>query len=152
VCIIDINYKTLVRDNQIMMKAGKQLVATGTDETENYEKQYKRIAKKLDSVIDTKNPGHHWEAYVENFGWQKKTGIMDRFEATNGQYLLEQILPATENKFSIFEFKKTGFAINNRHSMNEDGDEWYYVLPACMDGFHRDWKHDGICIQTDKKE
>jgi hypothetical protein len=109
------------------------------------------IADELDEHIESKNPEYKWEAHVKNFGWQKKNGTMDKFEAKDGQELLNNLLPQTENHFTIFEFKKTGFAINNKHHDNMDGDEWYYVLPACKEGFHRDWSHDGICSQDQQK-
>lgn len=77
---------------------------------------------------------------------------MDKFDASNGQDLLRNILPNTDNEFSIFQLKKDGFAINNKHHDNQEGDEWYYILPACRDGFHRDWWHDGICVQDRPKK
>jgi len=128
------------------MKHGKLIAAT--ERSISYgERDFANIAHRLDGLIEEKNQTFKWEACVRNFGWQKKNGTMDKFEANKGLDLLRGILPVTENQFSIFEFKKDGFAINNKHGDNESGDEWYYVLPACLEGFHRDWKHDGICTQ-----
>jgi len=149
VYVIVQNYKTLTIDNKVV-KPGKVLFeAPGSRE---YDKEYKEIANKLDDVLIAKNPDSHWEACVKNFGWQRKNGIMEKFEAKNGRALLDNILPQTENTFKIFELKKNGFAINNRHHMNQSGDEWYYILPACVEGFHRDWEHDGICVKNLDKE
>lgn len=114
---------------------------------QSIDDEYRDIVHELDDYIESRNSEHTWEAHVTNFGWQKKTGTMEKFEAKTGRDLLDNILPQTENHFTIFEFKKNGFAINNKHNDNQDGDEWYYILPACKEGFHRDWNHAGICAQ-----
>lgn len=147
--VIDKNYKT-IRNDKTIVKVGQRILEM--DYEKSYDRRYKDIAKKLGQYVDERNPEHWWEARVESSGRKKKKGTMDKFKAENGQELLDFLLPTTENSFSIFLFKKTGVAINNKNQFNDDGDEWYYILPACRDGFHRDWKHDGVCAQDAPKE
>ncbi len=123
-------------------KPGKEILASEGAE---------RDADKLD-VFVKRNTEKKWEAHVINFGWQKTTGTMDKFEAKNGRELISNILPEVENTYTVYHLKKDGFAINNTNQMNHDGDEWYYILPACKESFHRDWEHDGICVHDLKKE
>lgn len=122
-----------------MMKPGKKLCS-------NSEISYDGIAFKIEDLMKVKNPDSMWESCVKNFGFVKTDGIRNKFEAHNGYDLLENTLPKTENTFTVFTFKN-GFAIQNRWVDNKDGDELYFILPACHDDFHRDWEHDGICIQ-----
>lgn len=113
------------------------------------KRRYKDIARRLDKYLERLHSGVpcYWEARVENSGESKRNGVAARFNAGNGLEILDRLLPMAENEFTIYEFKRTGFAINNKNRFNRDGDEWYYVLPACHEGFHRDWKHDCICVE-----
>ena len=130
------------------MEPGKKILML--DYTKTRQQRYRQIAFELNEHIERLNPEHDlWEGYIKNFTWQKKTGVLRRFQARDGLEMLKTLLMPEDgdNDFSIYEFKRNGLAINNKSPYNNDGDEWYYVLPACHEGFHRDWEKDCICVK-----
>jgi len=134
-------------NDDIFMQVGRKILSLSTEST-SYERRYKDAARKLNSHLEKLNPEHDpWEALVENSGDEKRNGVAFSFKIGDGRELLDKLLPMVANDFTIFLFKRNGLAINNKNRFNRDGDEWYYVLPACHEGFHRDWKHDCICVK-----
>lgn len=74
------------------------------------------------------NPSGYWKAKVENFGWRGISG-KKVFKAFNGNELLSEILPKTENTFFVWK-TRTGFVINNFHHDSRfagTSGEWYYI-------------------------
>lgn len=99
-------------------------------------------------MMNEKNPSDEWEAEVQNFGWRRIHGVKKRFVAKNGKELLGKILPNADCEVKIFELDNRGFSIQNFHHDNNTGSEWYHILPACEEGFYRDWDRDGICVKN----
>jgi hypothetical protein len=101
----------------------------------------------ISDLMKERNPSNEWEAEVINFGWRRARGVKDKFVAETSRALLEKILPRTDCNFIIYELDKRGFAVQNFHHDNNTGNEWYHILPACQEGYHRDWDKDGICVR-----
>lgn len=144
-------------DDVRRMKVGKRLFDIKQDDDNLIDAEADSIhqeiqwEKKLDAFIAERNPENVWEARIENHTWKKETGTSNKFTVKTARELLEQLLQreySGVDGFSVFEFKKNGLALNN----NIEKDEWYYVLPACRGGFHRDWEHDGVCAQDLPKD
>jgi hypothetical protein len=103
--------------------------------------------EELTRIMLDKNSSKIWEAEVINFGWKRERGIKKKFTAEDGKDLLGRVLPPMDCIFKIYELDKKGFAIQNFHHDNNTGNEWYHILPACEEEYHRDWKRDGICVK-----
>lgn len=85
------------------------------------------LLSELQLLLDKKNPGGHWFAKVENFGWLNQSGTKE-FETTDARDFLQSILPETDCTFKIFEYED-GLAIQNYHHDSPTGNEWYYITP-----------------------
>lgn len=116
--------------------ARDKLLIDGTNACDDFE--WEDITESLTSEMNRKNPSGMWEASVENFGWRSVSGTKPKFRADNGQDLLFKILPETDCHFKIFDIRR-GFKINNAHHDKPMGGELYFILPACREGYSRDW-------------
>lgn len=85
--------------------------------------------------MNERNPDNlDWKATVNGFGWRKRDGYKEPFDAPDGKTLLQEILPDTDNTFWIYEYEEDGikgFAINNcHHDSPIKGKEWYFIIPT----------------------
>lgn len=124
-----------------MLKKGEEILYTSDDLGHDVE------LEGFTETMNKKNPSDLWEAEVKNFGWRRANGVKEKFRASDGRTLLSEILPRTDCSFKIFDLEPKGFAIQNFHHDNDTGTEWYHVLPACQEEYHRDWEHNGICVR-----
>jgi hypothetical protein len=72
-----------------------------------------------------------------------------KFRMSRG-YDLATILsyPFIPEKIDVYEHGKQGLnlsIISNKKAMN------FTIMVACKEYFHRDWEHNGVCIETTKK-
>lgn len=108
---------------------GKLLMEWDGDEQDN-EFAWKDFCEDLTFVLQERNPSGKWNAEVENFGWDKRSGRKS-FEAKTGSDFLRELLPNCDCRFKIFAMglKSKGIAVQNFHHDSPMGAEWYCVLP-----------------------
>lgn len=103
----------------------EQILASVYEDQDVLNDNWKWTTEYLTELLNKKNPkGKRWIVEGKDLGWTKASGSKV-IDTNDGQELLDQILPKTENSFDIYE-TKDGFSIRNAHHDAPTG-EWYYL-------------------------
>lgn len=96
---------------------------------DDYELAYEDLCQEMTNEMGTRNPSSNWRGTCTGFGWQRLS-LETSFQAETGRDFLYQVLPKTENSFTVYDFKGVGFKIENAHHDAPTGGEWYTIMPA----------------------
>lgn len=80
----------------------------------------------LTGIMDEKNKAGYWRCTAKGLGWRNSNGSKT-FRAENGQSLLFNILPRTDNHYRVYN-ERHGFVIINSH--HDSQHEEYWVRPC----------------------
>ena len=84
------------------------------EDSDAYDCEWEFMVDYLTELMTMKNPDGYWKATVRGFGWRQLDGETDIFHANEGDKLLAKILPNTDCTFHIYDYGKTGFAIDRK--------------------------------------
>jgi len=106
----------------------------------NPEVSFVDFGNKLTLLMEERNPSMVWES--PDFSRAGDIDIVYRLFTEDGGELLRTSLsqPYPIGYISVRAWGRTGLCV---------GPEWQRekcFLPACHDGFYRDWEKDGICV------
>jgi hypothetical protein len=145
------------------------------EQKDAYDDKYEEFKENIINHLKDINPSHLWESNVYptidtkksflSLSWMEKfKGEEDfKFKIHDGDEFLSRFArfefiddidgffaPTTTN---IYEYGKTGVLVE--HIIDYKGKNKSFnsiVLQACLNGFHRDWEHNAVCIQNSIKK
>ena len=117
--------------------------------------EWDNFTERVTEEMGRRNPDDYWE--TPDPDKQVSDTGSDEFFSSSGESLLghfgiDTFCDNTSNKIKINEYGRMGLHINTLcrdgsfiSRFNEDARD-IIVLPACHDGFYRDWEHNGIYV------
>lgn len=69
-----------------------------------------------------------------------------KFYLENGKKLLKICALNEPQQLDVYNTQKKGLILIGKEYIDEEEKECL-VLPACKEGYHREWEHDGICVR-----
>jgi len=112
-----------------------------------HQQAFDVFSKRAIELLDKRNH----QAFITPDGWETDYANY-RVHAMWLEGVLETAYNLRVQNIKIYPFKKDGLLVKGNWKKEDEPKyneyiQRFHIISACKKGFHRDWKHDAVCVQ-----